>query len=121
MDGESTKVACPSCNKKFAIKSILLHIKKSRDNCEEKITTDQYDYILSLTKKAKGEQVRLDQAKQVLDLFEQNYAKIPRILLIIFLSVFCFVFEVAVNSVPPLTVTVDKVPSRIFERGITLK
>ena len=55
MDGESTKVACPSCNKKFDIKSILLHFKKSRDNCEEKITKDQYDYILSLTQKAKGE------------------------------------------------------------------
>ena len=55
MDGESNKLACPSCNKKFAIKSILLHIKKSRDNCEEKITKDQYDYILSLTQKAKGE------------------------------------------------------------------
>ena len=63
MDGESTKVACPSCNKKFAIKSILLHIKKSRDNCEEKITKDQYDYILSLTQKAKGEKKKQSNKK----------------------------------------------------------
>ena len=50
---ENDEIACPACNRKFPITTIIRHIKKrpTKKGCGEKITVKDYDAIIDICEK----------------------------------------------------------------------
>ena len=54
----SEGVPCPSCKKEYPFKAIKMHIKRSADKCEEKMSKDTYNNLIILINERQKERKR---------------------------------------------------------------